>query len=52
VSDLINCGVYIFTPNIFSAIEDVLKQKKDRGIVGCYTMDSSIGNACLKQVDE
>jgi len=30
VSDLINCGVYIFTPNIFSAIEDVLKQKKDR----------------------
>ncbi|KAM0871471.1 hypothetical protein ACQ4PT_039365 [Festuca glaucescens] len=31
VSDLINCGVYIFTPNIFNAIEDVLKQKKDRG---------------------
>uniref|UniRef100_A0A0D9Z3Q8 Uncharacterized protein n=1 Tax=Oryza glumipatula TaxID=40148 RepID=A0A0D9Z3Q8_9ORYZ len=30
VSDLINCGVYIFTPNIFNAIEDVLKQKKDR----------------------
>nr|CAB3496714.1 unnamed protein product [Digitaria exilis] len=30
VSDLINCGVYIFTPSIFSAIEDVLKQKKDR----------------------
>jgi NDP-sugar pyrophosphorylase family protein len=52
VSDLINCGVYIFTPNIFSAIEDVLKQKKDRGIVGCYIMASSIGNACLKQVDE
>ncbi|XP_008658014.1 uncharacterized protein [Zea mays] len=30
VSDLINCGVYIFTPDILSAIEDVLKQKKDR----------------------
>ncbi|GJN30656.1 hypothetical protein PR202_gb18981 [Eleusine coracana subsp. coracana] len=33
VSDLINCGVYIFTPNIFSAIEDVLRQKKDRGFI-------------------
>ncbi|CAM0871902.1 unnamed protein product [Alopecurus aequalis] len=33
VSDLINCGVYIFTPNIFNAIEDVLKQKKDRATI-------------------
>uniref|UniRef100_A0A453IQ90 Nucleotidyl transferase domain-containing protein n=1 Tax=Aegilops tauschii subsp. strangulata TaxID=200361 RepID=A0A453IQ90_AEGTS len=33
VSDLINCGVYIFTPKILIAIEDVLKQKKDRGIM-------------------
>ncbi|KAJ3673928.1 hypothetical protein LUZ60_005920 [Juncus effusus] len=30
VSDLINCGVYIFTPEIFTAIEDVLKQRKER----------------------
>ncbi|XP_008787128.1 mannose-1-phosphate guanyltransferase alpha-like isoform X2 [Phoenix dactylifera] len=30
VSDLINCGVYIFTPNIFTAIEDVFMQRKDR----------------------
>ncbi|XP_078164079.1 uncharacterized protein LOC144559037 [Carex rostrata] len=30
VSDLINCGVYIFTPEIFAAIEDVFKQRKER----------------------
>jgi mannose-1-phosphate guanylyltransferase len=38
VSDLINCGVYIFTPNIFNAIEDVLKQKKDRGNMFSYIL--------------
>ncbi|XP_004299591.1 PREDICTED: mannose-1-phosphate guanyltransferase alpha isoform X2 [Fragaria vesca subsp. vesca] len=30
VSDRINCGVYIFTPDIFNAIEGVSSQKKDR----------------------
>ncbi|XP_042500163.1 mannose-1-phosphate guanyltransferase alpha-like [Macadamia integrifolia] len=30
VSDLINCGVYIFTPNIFATIQDVTTQRKDR----------------------
>lgn len=30
VSDLINCGVYIFTPDIFTAIQDVSTQRKDR----------------------
>ncbi|KAF8399346.1 hypothetical protein HHK36_015211 [Tetracentron sinense] len=30
VSDLINCGVYIFTPDIFTAIQDVSAQRKDR----------------------
>lgn len=30
VSDLINCGVYIFTPDIFSAIEDVSNDWEDR----------------------
>ncbi|KAJ8531078.1 hypothetical protein K7X08_025809 [Anisodus acutangulus] len=29
VSDLINCGVYIFTPEIFSAIQDVSIHRKD-----------------------
>ncbi|PRQ16028.1 putative mannose-1-phosphate guanylyltransferase [Rosa chinensis] len=29
VSDRINCGVYIFTPDIFNAIEDVSSQRKD-----------------------
>lgn len=29
VSDLINCGVYIFTPDIFSAIQDVFVQRKE-----------------------
>ncbi|KAJ6810661.1 mannose-1-phosphate guanyltransferase alpha-like [Iris pallida] len=30
VSDLINCGVYIFTPDIFNAIQDAFTQRKDR----------------------
>ncbi|XP_009777433.1 uncharacterized protein [Nicotiana sylvestris] len=30
VSDLINCGVYIFTPDIFNAIQRVSTQRKDR----------------------
>ncbi|KAI4341418.1 hypothetical protein MLD38_026145 [Melastoma candidum] len=30
VSDLINCGVYIFTPEIFTAIRDVSTQREDR----------------------
>ena len=31
VSDLINCGVYIFTPDIFTAIQDVSMHREDRG---------------------
>ncbi|XP_020593581.1 mannose-1-phosphate guanyltransferase alpha isoform X2 [Phalaenopsis equestris] len=30
VSDLINCGVYIFNPEIFKAIQDSFTQRKDR----------------------
>ncbi|XP_047314106.1 mannose-1-phosphate guanyltransferase alpha-like [Impatiens glandulifera] len=30
VSDLINCGVYVFTPDIFDAIHSVSTQRKDR----------------------
>lgn len=30
VSDLINCGVYLFTPGIFTAIEDVPTHRDDR----------------------
>ncbi|RVW52846.1 Mannose-1-phosphate guanyltransferase alpha [Vitis vinifera] len=30
VSDLINCGVYIFTPDIFTAIQGVSTQRKER----------------------
>ncbi|OAY30944.1 mannose-1-phosphate guanyltransferase alpha [Manihot esculenta] len=30
VSDLINCGVYVFTPDIFTAIRGVYSQWKDR----------------------
>ncbi|XP_061369641.1 uncharacterized protein LOC133312457 isoform X3 [Gastrolobium bilobum] len=33
VSDRINCGVYIFTPDIFTAIEGVSTQRKDRASV-------------------
>ncbi|KAK3013869.1 hypothetical protein RJ639_009266 [Escallonia herrerae] len=31
VSDLINCGVYVFTPEIFSAIQDVFSYREDTG---------------------
>jgi NDP-sugar pyrophosphorylase family protein len=31
VSDLINCGVYIFTPDIFAAIENVSVNREGRG---------------------
>lgn len=31
VSDRINCGVYVFTPGIFTAIEGVTTQRKERG---------------------
>ncbi|RZC88767.1 hypothetical protein C5167_031142 [Papaver somniferum] len=30
VSDRINCGVYIFTPDIFKAIQDVSSNRRDR----------------------
>ncbi|XP_039045269.1 mannose-1-phosphate guanyltransferase alpha-like [Hibiscus syriacus] len=30
VSDRINCGVYVFTPDIFDAIQGVSSQRKDR----------------------
>uniref|UniRef100_A0A3Q7FQ28 Uncharacterized protein n=1 Tax=Solanum lycopersicum TaxID=4081 RepID=A0A3Q7FQ28_SOLLC len=30
VSDRINCGVYVFTPDIFNAIQGVSTQRKDR----------------------
>ncbi|KAM7517411.1 hypothetical protein LguiA_006994 [Lonicera macranthoides] len=30
VSDLINCGVYVFTPEIFNAIQDVSSHRDDR----------------------
>lgn len=32
MSDRINCGVYIFTPDIFTAIQGVSTQRKDRGM--------------------
>lgn len=31
VSDRINCGVYVFTPEIFTAIQGVSTQRKERG---------------------
>ncbi|KAL0385024.1 UNVERIFIED_CONTAM: Mannose-1-phosphate guanyltransferase alpha [Sesamum radiatum] len=33
VSDRINCGVYIFTPDIFTAIQGVSTQRKDRAML-------------------
>ncbi|KAF3796519.1 Mannose-1-phosphate guanyltransferase alpha [Nymphaea thermarum] len=31
VSDLINCGVYIFTPEVFTAIQNVANVRRERG---------------------
>nr|GME13872.1 mannose-1-phosphate guanyltransferase alpha [Ipomoea batatas] len=31
VSERINCGVYVFTPDIFTAIQGVSTERKDRG---------------------
>ena len=31
VSDLINCGVYVFTPHVFNAVEDVSSHREGRG---------------------
>lgn len=42
MSDRINCGVYVFTPDIFTAIQGVSSQRKDRGqssetqLIKCY----------------
>ncbi|CAN6477660.1 unnamed protein product [Victoria cruziana] len=33
VSDLINCGVYIFTPEVFTAIQDVSNVRRDRAVL-------------------
>ncbi|MCL7031769.1 hypothetical protein MKW94_008004 [Papaver nudicaule] len=33
VSDQINCGVYIFTPHVFTVIEDVIMRRKDKANV-------------------
>ncbi|KAI3937605.1 hypothetical protein MKW92_025280 [Papaver armeniacum] len=33
VSDKINCGVYIFTPHIFTVIEDVIMRRKEKANV-------------------
>lgn len=33
VSELINCGVYVFTPEIFSAIQDVSRHREDKGLL-------------------
>ncbi|KVH92748.1 Bacterial transferase hexapeptide repeat-containing protein [Cynara cardunculus var. scolymus] len=39
VSDLINCGVYIFTPEIFNVIEDIHTHYEDRA--NLHTLSSS-----------
>nr|GEW61417.1 mannose-1-phosphate guanyltransferase alpha [Tanacetum cinerariifolium] len=40
VSDRINCGVYVFTPEIFTAISGVSTQRKDRGKKQLYTYET------------
>ncbi|OAY67610.1 Mannose-1-phosphate guanyltransferase alpha [Ananas comosus] len=45
VSDLINCGVYIFTPDIFNAIEDVFTERKDRANIRRVTSFEALQSA-------
>ncbi|XP_047958628.1 mannose-1-phosphate guanyltransferase alpha-A-like isoform X2 [Salvia hispanica] len=33
VSDLINCGIYVFTPNIFSVIQEVYRLREEKDFV-------------------
>lgn len=38
VSDLINCGVYVFTPKIFSVIQEVYLLREDKGEWYCIVI--------------
>lgn len=42
VSDLINCGVYVFTPKIFSIVQDVFFHREDRGQWCCCYLSLSM----------
>ncbi|XP_057522312.1 uncharacterized protein LOC130802357 [Amaranthus tricolor] len=45
VSDLINCGIYVFTPEIFSAIRGVLANREDKGSLGRLSSYESFHSA-------
>ncbi|EFJ11836.1 hypothetical protein SELMODRAFT_182999 [Selaginella moellendorffii] len=45
VSDLINCGVYIFSPEIFIAIQDVKSARHDRAVLRRLTSFEALQSA-------
>nr|KYP43744.1 Mannose-1-phosphate guanyltransferase alpha [Cajanus cajan] len=45
VSDLINCGVYIFTPDIFTAIHDVYTNREGRANLRRYSSFEALQSA-------
>eukprot|EP00249_Psilotum_nudum_P002531 c15619_g1_i1 orf=481-1731(-) len=52
VSDRINCGVYIFTPEIFLAIQDVASLRKDRATLRRMSSFEALQSASkLSQTD-
>ncbi|KAH0973010.1 hypothetical protein GBA52_025166 [Prunus armeniaca] len=46
VSDLINCGVYVFTPDIFTAIQDVSTHREGRGCSFFYSIFMALFVVC------
>ncbi|XP_047257152.1 mannose-1-phosphate guanyltransferase alpha isoform X4 [Capsicum annuum] len=52
VSDRINCGVYVFTPDIFNAIQGVSTQRKDRANLRRVSSFEALQPANRKGYDE
>ncbi|XP_022988379.1 mannose-1-phosphate guanyltransferase alpha-B-like [Cucurbita maxima] len=50
VSDLINCGVYIFTPDIFSAIQGVSTQRKERANLSRLSSFEALQSAATRSL--
>ncbi|XP_022767722.1 mannose-1-phosphate guanyltransferase alpha-like isoform X1 [Durio zibethinus] len=45
VSDRINCGVYVFTPDIFTVIQGVSSRRKDRANLRCLSSFEALQSA-------
>ncbi|KAL5582462.1 hypothetical protein UlMin_014904 [Ulmus minor] len=50
VSDLINCGVYVFTSEIFTAIQDVSIHREGRANLGCVSSFEALQSATSRSL--